>query len=501
MLHLFSELSAHTMLFLGIALFFVLFYEAINGFHDTANAIATVIYTRALKEHYAVIMSSFANFFGVLLGGLSVAYAIVHLLPTDLILNVGSSYGLVMIFSILLAAIIWNLGTWYFGIPASSSHTLIGSIIGVALANAFITKTSIYEALNITQLIKIFLSLICSPIVGLVIAGTMIFLLRRFFSGSKKRERIHLTPEQREKIDGKKKPPFWIRTVLIISAAGVSFSHGANDGQKGIGLLMLVLISVAPASFMVNLNANEYEIKKTYDAINYIENYYKHNKVLLQKITKEQSAEYKAPKQTKLQKDSIMHHCNYVNITKTINIARDLFSKTYNYDQLSSEQKTIARLTLLCISDSITQLTKLPDIPKKDTRYLKKLRSDLLITVEYAPIWIIIAVALSLALGTLIGWRRVAVTIGEKIGKTSMTYAQGASAQITAALSIGVASYTGMPVSTTQVLSSAVAGTMIIDGGGVQKKTITSILLTWILTLPISIALSGTLFWLLIKLI
>lgn len=240
MLHLFTGLEFYTGLLLVLALLFVLFYEAINGFHDTANAVATVIYTRAMRAQFAVVMAGVFNFFGVLLGGLSVAYAIVHLLPTDLLLNVSSAHGLAMVFSLLLAAIIWNLGTWYFGIPASSSHTLIGAIIGVGLTNAIVTDSSVVDALNIPKMISIFMSLILSPAIGFVIAGLMIFVLRRYWSGTKKRRRIHLTPAEREKKDGKRKPPFWTRTALILSAVGVSFSHGANDGQKGIGLIMLV---------------------------------------------------------------------------------------------------------------------------------------------------------------------------------------------------------------------------------------------------------------------
>ncbi|VDY32254.1 Low-affinity inorganic phosphate transporter 1 [Morganella morganii] len=199
MLHLFTGLEFHTGLLLVLALIFVLFYEAINGFHDTANAVATVIYTRAMRAQLAVVMAGVFNFLGVLLGGLSVAYAIVHLLPTDLLLNVSSAHGLAMVFSLLLAAIIWNLGTWYFGIPASSSHTLIGAIIGIGLTNAIVTNSSVVDALNIPKMISIFLSLILSPLVGLVIAGLMIWFLRRYWSGTKKRRRIHLTPAEREK--------------------------------------------------------------------------------------------------------------------------------------------------------------------------------------------------------------------------------------------------------------------------------------------------------------
>ncbi|RLR17918.1 anion permease, partial [Sodalis-like symbiont of Bactericera trigonica] len=203
MLHLFTGLELHTGLMLVLALIFVLVYEAINGFHDTANAVATVIYTRALRSRLAVAMSGVFNFLGVLMGGLSVAYAIVHLLPTDLLLNVSSAHGLSMMFSMLLAAILWNLGTWYFGLPASSSHTLIGAIIGIGLtSSALVSDGSAVQALNIPKLIEIFLSLIISPMVGLVLAGAMVFVLRRYWSSTQKRRRIHLTPAEREKKDG-----------------------------------------------------------------------------------------------------------------------------------------------------------------------------------------------------------------------------------------------------------------------------------------------------------
>lgn len=492
MFHLFSDLDVSTIIFLGLALCFVLFYEAINGFHDTANAVATVIYTRALKERLAVVMAGIFNFFGVLLGGLSVAYAIVHLLPTDLLLNMNSVQGLTMIFSILLAAIVWNLGTWYFGIPASSSHTLIGSIIGVALANAFMTNTSIIEALNIPKMVSILLSLIVSPVVGLVIAGLLMFGLRKIWKGTKKKERIFMTPAEREKIDGKRKPPFWIRIMLILSAAGVSFSHGANDGQKGIGLLMLVLLGVAPAGFIVNMNASTYEITQTRDSINHIEEYFVTHHSALNHIIGEQPAIDQSVPVTDLNQ----YHCDYTKSFITLNIAKSLFDTLHSYDDLNVDQRTQARRILLCLSDTVGTIAKLPETPARDKRYLNELKENILDTVEYAPLWIIIAIATALAVGTMIGWRRVAITIGEKIGKKGMTYAQGFSAQLTTALSIGIASYTGMPVSTTQVLSSSVAGTMIVDGSGIQSKTIKNIALTWILTLPIAILLSASLFWL-----
>lgn len=492
MLHLFTGLDLHTGLLLLLALIFVLFYEAINGFHDTANAVATVIYTRAMRSQLAVAMSAFFNFLGVLLGGLSVAYAIVHMLPTDLLLNVGSAHGLAMVFSMLLAAIIWNLGTWYFGLPASSSHTLIGAIIGIGLTNALLTGSSVVEALNIPKVINVFASLILSPIVGLIVAGSLIYLLRRYWSGTKKRRRIHLTPAEREKKDGKKKPPFWTRIALILSAIGVSFSHGANDGQKGIGLIMLVLIGVAPAGFVVNLNASGYDIARTRDAVNNIEQYFNLHGDTLKHVIDMTPA---LPKHDELPGKPKEFHCDAARAVIALDTTKGMLANLDSYDKLSIEERGHMRRMLLCVADTIDKAAGLKETTPENKRYLKELKGDMLKTIEYAPVWIIMAVALALGLGTMIGWRRVATTIGEKIGKKGMTYAQGMAAQMTAAVSIGIASYTGMPVSTTHVLSSSVAGTMVVDGGGLQRKTVTNILMAWIFTLPAAIVLSGGLYW------
>lgn len=500
MLHLFTGLDFNISLMLIIALLFVLFYEAINGFHDTANAVATVIYTRAMRSQLALIMAGLFNFLGVIFGGLSVAYAIVHLLPTDLLLNVSSTHGLAMVFSMLLAAIIWNLSTWYFGLPASSSHTLIGAIIGVGLTNALMTHTSIVDVLNVPKIIGIFLSLLISPLIGMLAAGLIVFALRRYWCATKKCQRIHMTPMEREKVDGKRKPPFWIRIALILSAIGVSFSHGANDGQKGIGLLMLVLIGIAPAGFVVNMNATGYDITRTRDALFHLQQYYQqHGEKPLQEASLTPSA-------LKWDEDAVLNqslefHCNISRAMATIKLTLRQLHNLQSYTQLTVEQRSQLRRLLMCITDTANNVAKLPETSAADQCLLKSLRQDLLETVEYAPMWIIVAVALALSLGTMVGWKRVATTIGEKIGKKGMTYAQGVSAQMTAALSIGIASYTGMPVSTTHVVSSAVAGTMIVDGGGLQSKTVKNILLAWILTLPISIILSCCLYSIALKFI
>ncbi|HCN9392707.1 TPA: anion permease [Escherichia coli] len=430
MLNLFVGLDIYTGLLLLLALAFVLFYEAINGFHDTANAVAAVIYTRAMQPQLAVVMAAFFNFFGVLLGGLSVAYAIVHMLPTDLLLNMGSTHGLAMVFSMLLAAIIWNLGTWFFGLPASSSHTLIGAIIGIGLTNALLTGSSVMDALNLREVTKIFSSLIVSPIVGLV---------------------------------------------------------------------MLVLVGIAPAGFVVNMNASGYEITRTRDAVTNFEHYLQQHPELPQKLI---AMEPPLPAASTDGTQVTEFHCHPANTFDAIARVKTMLpGNMESYEPLSVSQRSQLRRIMLCISDTSAKLAKLPGVSKEDQNLLKKLRSDMLSTIEYAPVWIIMAVALALGIGTMIGWRRVAMTIGEKIGKRGMTYAQGMAAQMTAAVSIGLASYIGMPVSTTHVLSSAVAGTMVVDGGGLQRKTVTSILMAWVFTLPAAIFLSGGLYWIALQLI
>ncbi|WP_225639450.1 inorganic phosphate transporter PitA [Candidatus Profftia sp. (ex Adelges kitamiensis)] len=491
MLDLFIGLNFLTSLMLICALIFVLFYEAINGFHDTANAVAIVIYTRALRSQIAVIMSGIFNFLGVILGGLSVAYAIVHLLPIDLLLNVGTNHVLTMMFSLLLSAIIWNLGTWYFALPASSSHTIIGAILGVVLTNSIITHTSILDDLNIAKIIEILFSLILSPLIGLVLASLMVFILRRYWNNTKKRRRIHMTPAERTRIDGKRKPPFWIRIALSLSAIGVSFSHGANDGQKGIGLLMLVLIGLAPARFVVNMDATSYDISRTRDAIIHLEQYYHMHQKYMSNIIRVNSS-------NTINTTTTGHHniyCDDSSILIAINHAKIMLHNLQSYNSLNLDERNKMRRLLICFADTASKAGNLAENDIQDKYLLNNLYKDLLKTVEYTPISIIVMVALSLSFGTIIGWRRVANTICKKIGKKDMTYAQGISAQITTAISIGVASYTGMPVSTTLVLSSAIAGTMIADGSGVQKKTIKSILLVWLISLPTAMILSSILYW------
>lgn len=494
MTYIFFNTDFYTSLILIIALIFVLLYEVINGFHDTANAVATVIYTHAIKSNSAVLLAGIFNFFGVLLGGLSVAYTIVHLIPIDLVNNTESK-GLVMIFAILCASIIWNLSTWYFGLPASSSHTLIGAIIGVCIINAILNKKFILDSLNFSKMIEIIASLLLSPIFGLIISGLLIFLMRKYLSIHEKYKIIHMSPNSHKKIKNKEKPPFWIRFFLIVSAIGVSYSHGANDGQKGIGLIMLVLVIIIPSNFIINMNSSVYDIQQTRNAVNYLNQYYNYNSINNKNLYKNQINN----KKNFSLNESKLFFCNKNEIINIFKQAQSLLNNVVNFNDLNYLQRKKIHNLLICISDFVEKTITLKNLDKEEKLLLNNLKKDILNTIEYAPMWIIVAVALSLSLGTVIGWKRIAVTIGEKIGKKEMTYAQGLSAQTTSAISIGLASYIGMPVSTPYIMSSSLTGAILADGGEVQYKTIRSIMFAWLFTLPISMIMSGILFLFCIK--
>ncbi len=487
MFDIFNGLDIWVALGLFLALAFVLTFEFINGFHDTANAVATVIYTKAMPPHLAVILSGCFNFLGVLLGGVGVAYAIVHLLPVELLISTNTTYGLVMVFSMLSSAIIWNLGTWYFGIPASSSHTLIGSILGVGLANALISDIPLSTGVNWQKAIDIGLSLLLSPAAGFIVAALILLGLKRFRSASK----MHTNPEHRLNIDGKKHPPFWNRLILVLSAMGVSFVHGSNDGQKGIGLIMLVLIGIVPAKFVLDLNSTTYQIERTRDAARHLNEFYVRNNASLNDyLALGKGQKVDLPEQFRC--DVKLTEPTIAALLKTLNGVTD-------YNAMPLEDRTQVRRYLLCLDDTAKKVGKLQSMPQREVADLDKLRKDLTVTTEYAPFWVILAVAMALGLGTMIGWKRVVLTVGEKIGKQGMTYAQGMSAQITAAIAIGMANIYSLPVSTTHVLSSGVAGTMVANKSGLQLGTVKTILMAWVLTLPATIALAASLFWLGIK--
>src|SRR5512138_885948 len=235
---------------LFVALLIALGFEFVNGFHDTANAVATVIYTHSLPAEFAVMWSGFFNFLGVLLSSGAVAFGIVSLLPVELILQVGSSAGFAMVFALLIAAIIWNLGTWYMGLPSSSSHTLIGSIIGVGIVNQLFAPTTGTSGVDWTQDVGVGKSLLLSPLVGFVCAASLLMIAKV----SIPRRELYVSPV------GTSPPPLWIRLLLILTCTGVSFAHGSNDGQKGMGLIMLILIGTVPTAYALNRTLPESQV-------------------------------------------------------------------------------------------------------------------------------------------------------------------------------------------------------------------------------------------------
>ncbi|MDR1350207.1 MAG: inorganic phosphate transporter [Zoogloeaceae bacterium] len=474
---------------LALALLFTLSFEFINGFHDTANAIATVIYTRTMSPYRAVMLSGAFNFLGVLFGGVGVAYAIVHLLPVELLINVDTgALGLVMVFSLLTAAIAWNLGTWFFGIPASSSHTLIGAVLGVGLANALLNDLPVAHSINWQKAIDIGLSLIFSPIMGFVLAGIILIGLKRWRPAA----RMHRAPELRMELKNRKHPPFWNRLVLVLSAMAVSFVHGSNDGQKGIGLIMLVLICFLPAQFVLDQGSSAYQIESTREAAHYLRQLYeKHSGDLGAQHTHNADASTASANSR-----STPYRCEVAHTPATIQRLLTNLKGLHDYTTLADEKRIEVRRDLLCLDEVAKQVGKLPTLASREKSDLNRLRKDLTATTEYAPVWVTLAIAIALGLGTMVGWRRVVETVGERIGKQGMTYAQGMSAQITAAIAIGAANLYSLPVSTTHILSSGVAGTMVANRSGLHGGTLKNILLAWILTFPISMLLAAGIFWL-----
>src|SRR5215471_18605622 len=246
-----DQITTATFVLLLLAIGLALAFEFVNGFHDTANAVATVIYTHSLKPIPAVVWSGLWNLTGVLVSSGAVAFGITALLPVELVLNVGSAAGFAMVFSLLLSAIMWNLGTWYFGLPASSSHTLIGSVLGVGLANSLLAKGDGFgSGVNWGKAAEVGVSLLISPIIGFCCAGLLLLLVKALVG----RPELFRPPTYGAL------PPAGIRGLLILTCTGVSFAHGSNDGQKGMGLIMLILVGILPGTFALDLNTSQRDI-------------------------------------------------------------------------------------------------------------------------------------------------------------------------------------------------------------------------------------------------
>jgi inorganic phosphate transporter, PiT family len=478
--HFSGSLDSVHLLYLILALGLALSFEFVNGFHDTANAVATVIYTNSLPPWLAVIWSGICNLLGVLHSNGAVAFGIISLLPAELVMNVGSAAGFAMVFSLLISAIVWNLGTWYFGLPASSSHTLIGSIMGVGLMNSIMHSGSFMTGLNWAKAKDVGMALLVSPAVGFACTAILFLLLKALV----RKPELYAAP------DPKKAPPLWIRGILCLTCTGVSYAHGSNDGQKGMGLLMLVLVGIVPGMYALDMTTGSTAIG--------------------QLTTMSQSATVIIARHTNgapMEKDAAARVLG--DYTKASGVFSDqvfaalaekneeigsYLANRKSLNELPEEQRGELRKAIYLTSGAIVKLSKGHQFSDSEAGSLRPYQTALDKTTKYIPVWVKFAVAIALGLGTMIGWKRIVVTVGEKIGKSHLTYAQGASAEMVAMITIGLADQYGLPVSTTHVLSSGVAGAMAANKSGLQMNTLRNLLLAWVLTLPVCVFLGAMFF-------
>jgi inorganic phosphate transporter, PiT family len=468
-------------LLLFVALLIALGFEFVNGFHDTANAVATVIYTRAMPANVAVVWSGMFNLLGVLWSSGAVAFGIISLLPVELILQVGSSAGFAMVFALLIAAIIWNLGTWSFGLPASSSHTLIGSVIGVGITNALLHGRDGTSGVDWGQATSIGKALLFSPIFGFGLAAILLLVVKYAIPSKE----LFAEPK------GDQPPPTWIRGILVLTCTLVSFFHGSNDGQKGMGLIMLILIGTVPTTYALNraLPANQIAQFET-------------NSKAASEIIGGKASGYNIIGNPRPAVTAYVaqHEINGGTYPSLAVLVTDIAKQVGQYGSIAKMPTDMVgntRNDMYLVSEAIRFLVKDKenDLNAQDIATLNAYKGSLDSATKFIPGWVKIVVAIALGLGTMVGWKRIVVTVGEKIGKTHLSYAQGAVAEITAAATIAAADGYGLPVSTTHVLSSGIAGTMAANGSGLQMATLRNIALAWVLTLPAAMILSGSLYY------
>ena len=481
-----ETLALGVFVLLGIALLIALGFEFVNGFHDTANAVATVIYTNSMAPVSAVIWSGAFNFLGVMVSSGAVAYSIVTLLPVELILQVGSSAGYAMIFALLIAAIVWNLGTWALGIPNSSSHALIGSIMGVGVANQLMAPAGqATSGVDWGQALNVAEALLFSPLMGFVFSALLLLVMKFLVRA----------PKLYEEPKSKTPPPWWIRATLIFTCTGVSFAHGGNDGQKGMGLIMLILIGAAPTAYALNRTMPESATPAFVQS------------AMAAELVFAAHAAAEAPVALVDARRVVGDALRDKNLNRPevyaglATLSADIATNVRNYGALAHVPAAATpnlRNDMYLAGDAIRLLPKQgAQFTSAKTVTLKTYSIGLQNGTRFIPLWVKVCVAIALGLGTMVGWKRIVVTVGERIGKTHLTYAQGASAEMVAALTIGAAEVYGLPVSTTHILSSGVAGTMAANGSGLQWSTVRSIAMAWVLTLPAAMMIAGALYFVL----
>ncbi|TDT91427.1 PiT family inorganic phosphate transporter [Azorhizobium sp. AG788] len=478
-----GSLTLAPFLLLALALVIALGFEFVNGFHDTANAVATVIYTHSLPPHFAVMWSGIWNFIGVLVSTGTVAFSVVSLLPVELILHVGSGAGLAMVFALLLAAIIWNLGTWFLGLPASSSHTLIGSIVGVGIANQLLQDRNGFSGVDWEQASSVGYALLLSPVVGFIGAGLLLLSLK----GLIKQPELYREPKPGTA------PPWWIRGLLVLTCTGVSFAHGSNDGQKGMGLIMLILIGIVPTTYALNRAVDPVDVAR-FRAL---------SRETAQVLTQIVPPGVRISDPRRILSDYVRDRRRTADtlpaLARITDEIGEAVARHASLAQVPAAAVSNMRNDMYLASETIRLLLRQPDatITPSTRSTLVAFKRALDQATKFIPLWVKVAVAIALGLGTMVGWKRIVVTVGSRIGKSHLTYAQGGAAETVAMGTILAADAFGLPVSTTHVLSSGVAGTMAANRSGLQWGTVRNLALAWVLTLPVAILLSGVLYALL----
>ncbi|CAD6556468.1 Low-affinity inorganic phosphate transporter 1 [Paraburkholderia hiiakae] len=467
MLAHFAPSSPFVVAMLVVCLIMVLAFEVSNGFHDSSNAVATVIYTNSLEPVPAVVWSGLMNLVGVLVGGISVAFALVTILPPDVLTPPDGSPAVPMLVSIFSSALLWNVLTWYFAIPNSSSHCVIGSLIGVAAADALLKSRNLAEGVDWHQIVTVLKALAVSPVLGFAIAGGLYWILRMVV------RRGDLLEAPR---DGKR-PVWWMRALLITTCTTVSISHGTNDGQKSIGLIMLTVIGLLPATYALNpQSAGQIKQLSEYgsQAVPLIAEY--GDDVKTQGLNAAQALQRAGP-------DTL----------------READALSANQPVQAGDRATRSQLRgyVYDVVSEMKYVSQKKNVPEAERRQASMLLKSMSTPVEYAPWWVRVLSAVCLGAGTMVGYRRVVRTLGERLGRQKMTPGQGASSELVGSLLIGTAGLTGLPVSTTHIITSGIAGTMAASGQGVQRRTLVRIAATWLITLPVTIALAGTFFYLL----
>jgi len=445
--------------------------------------VATVIYTHSLEPNVAVVWSGLCNLAGVLASTGTVAFAVITLLPVELILQVSSGAGFAMVFALLIAAILWNLSTWWFGLPASSSHTMIGSIIGVGIANQLMNIHTGTSGVDWEQAMRVLKWLLISPVLGFACAGLLLFLSKRAI----KYPSLYEAPKDNQP------PPWPIRTLMVLTCTGVSFFHGSNDGQKGMGLIMLILIGTVPTAYALNhaVTANDIqEFIAASEQAGHILDRHVDKAGILGSDARAEVTDYIRTKQ--LQPDTIL---SLRELVEDLNHEVALYKV---FKSVPAQDQANVRNDMYVAGEAIRLMQKSgnPAFTPAENTALTNYKSKVDKATKFIPDWVKVAVALALGLGTMIGWKRVVVTVGEKIGKDHLSYAQGASASLVTMATIFAANIFGQPVSTTHILSSGVAGTMVANGSGLHFSTVRNILAGWFFTLPAAALLSGVLYWL-----